>query len=96
MASLNFTIAYSTTLEGVQGLTPSTTIYTEDLGLCQNCISEIGNCWACLSSGQQLFSDPSLTIPVSDGYYMVKYSHNEAEATWKVIGGYPQDSEFHN
>jgi len=30
MATLNFTIAYSTTLEGVLSMTPSTTVYVED------------------------------------------------------------------
>ena len=47
MATLNFTTAYSTTLESVLELTPSTTVYVEDLGLCQSCIDIVGSCWAC-------------------------------------------------
>jgi len=34
MATLNFTIAYASTLSGVEGQTPSITIYAEDLGNC--------------------------------------------------------------
>jgi len=96
MTTLNFTIAYSTTLEGVLGMTPSTTVYAEDLNLCQSCVDLTSSCWACLSTEQQVFSDPSLTSIVSDGYYMVVYSQNESKAIWRIIGGYPQGSEFYN
>jgi hypothetical protein len=96
MATLNFTVAYSTTLEGVLGMTPSTTVYAEDLGLCQSCINITSSCWACLSTEQQVFTDPSLTSPVVDGYYMVIYTQNESKAVWRIVGGYPQGSEFYN
>jgi hypothetical protein len=48
MAALNFTVAYATTLEAVQSLTPNTTVYADDLGNCSSCVSETGSCWACL------------------------------------------------
>ena len=97
MATLNFTIAYSTTLEGVLGMTPSTTVYAEDLGLCQSCIDIVSSCWACLSTEQQVFSNPELTSPVADGYYMVIYTiTGSQEAIWHIVGGYPQGGGFYN
>ena len=96
MATLSFTTSYSTTLEGVLELTPSTTVYTEDLGLCQSCIDVVGSCWACLQETQQVFSDEALTTPVVDGYYMVIYTQENPKAVWKIVGGYPQPEEFYN
>ena len=96
MATLNFTTAYSTTLESVLELTPSTTVYVEDLGLCQSCIDIVGSCWACVQTTQQVFSDVSLTTPVVDGYYMVDYANENPKAVWEIVGGYPQGEEFFN
>jgi predicted Rdx family selenoprotein len=96
MATLNFTTAYSTTLEGVLELTPSTIVYTEDLDLCLECNDLTQSCWACLQTTQQVFSDVSLTTPVVDGYYMVIYTEDESKAIWKIEGGYPQSEEFFN
>ena len=96
MATLSFTIAYSTTLEGVLELTPSTTVYAEDLGLCQPCVDVVGNCWACLQTTQQVFSDSGLTAPVIDGYYKVSYNEENPNAVWKIVGGFPQTEEFYN
>ena len=96
MATLNFTTAYSTTLESVLELTPSTTVYVEDLGLCQSCIDIVGSCWACVQTTQQVFSDVSLTTPVVDGYYTVSYNEENPNAVWKIVGGFPQGEEFYN
>jgi len=96
MATQNFTIAYSTTLESVLELTPNTTVYVEDLGNCQSCIELTQSCWACISTEQQVFSDEGLTSPVSDGYYMVLYVAEDSKAVWKIVGGYPQSEEFYN
>ena len=96
MATLNFTVSYSTTLEGVLELTPSTTVYAEDLGLCQSCVDIVGSCWACLQESQQVFSDAALTTPVVDGYYKVSYNEENTNAVWKIVGGFPQTEEFYN
>ena len=80
MAAINFTVAYATTLEGVLPLTPNSTIYAEDLGLCQPCVDIVGNCWACLQTTQEIFSDVALTIPVIDGYYKVSYNEENSNA----------------
>lgn len=95
MATLNFTVAYSTTLEGVKGLEPSLSIYAEDLGLCSDCITITESCFACLKIDQQIFSDSGLTSPVSDGYYKVIYS-DFLDAAWYIVGGYPQTENFYN
>jgi len=83
MAILNFTVAYASTLLGVEGLEPSTTVYAEDLENCSTCVSETGSCWACLTTEQQVFNDAGLTSPVADGYYSVE-------------GGFPQSEQFFN
>ena len=96
MATLNFTVAYATTLDGVQPLTPDTTIYAEDLGNCGICNSETGTCWACLLTSQQVFTDSGLTSSVADGYYMLKYTEESSTAIWYIVGGYPQEGGFYN
>ena len=96
MAALNFTVAYATTLEAVQSLTPNTTIYAEDLGNCSSCVSETGSCWACLTTSQGVFTDSGLTSSVADGYYMLKYTEDSAPAIWYIVEGFPQEGGFYN
>jgi len=95
MATLNFTIAYSTTLEGVLNLEPNTTVYAEDLGNCQLCVDETLSCWACLTTEQQVFNDVNLTSPVASGYYLLLYSPKN-KAVWHIVEGYPQPEGFYN
>jgi hypothetical protein len=96
MATLNFTVAYASTLLGVEGLEPSTTVYAEDLENCSTCVSETGSCWACLTTEQQVFNDAGLTSPVADGYYLVKYNTETNPAVWHIEGGFPQSEQFFN
>jgi hypothetical protein len=96
MATVSFTIAYSTDLESISGLTPSTTVYAEDLGLCNSCVDLVGSCWACLVETQQVFNNPELTNPVVDGYYKVHYNEDGNAAIWHIVGGFPQTEEFFN
>jgi len=96
MATLNFTIAYASTLSGVEGQTPSITIYAEDLGNCAPCVDSTGSCWACLVTSQQVFNDESLTSPVADGYYLLNYTSDEPSAIWHIEGGFPQSEGFFN
>lgn len=95
MATLNFTIAYSTTLEGVLNLEPNTTVYAEDLGNCQPCVDETQSCWACLTTEQQVFNDANLTSPVASGYYLLVYNEG-SKAVWQIDEGYPQPNGFYN
>ena len=95
MATLNFTIAYSTTLEGVLNLEPNTTVYAEDLGNCQLCVGETQSCWACLTTEQQVFNDINLTSPVASGYYLLVYNEG-SKAVWQIDEGYPQPEGFYN
>lgn len=96
MAAINFTVAYATTLQGVLPLTPNTTIYAEDLGLCQECIDVTSSCFACLQTSQQVFSDSGLISPVADGYYLMYYYEGSLPAIWHIVGGYPQEDGFYN
>ena len=94
MSTLNFTVAYASTLSAVEGQTPSITIYAEDLGNCVPCVESTGSCWPCLVTSQQVFNDASLTSPVADGYYLLKYTSSELSAIWHIQGGYPQTEGF--
>jgi len=95
MATLNFMVAYSETLSGVVDLVPSLTIYAQDLLLCNPCINETESCYACLNLQQQVFYDEALTSPVADGYYKTIYA-DSLDATWYIVGGYPQSGGFYN
>jgi hypothetical protein len=96
MATLNFNVAYSTTLEGSISTPISSTVFAEDLENCSTCLTLVSSCWACLTTEQQVFSDPGLTSPVADGYYRVEYSAEDPNAIWHIIGGYPQGEGFYN
>ena len=96
MATLNFTVAYASTLLGLEGQVPSLTVYAEDLENCSSCVSDTGSCWACLTTAQQVFSDSELISVVADGYYMVKYNTESNAAIWHIEGGYPQSEQFFN
>jgi hypothetical protein len=97
MATLNFSVAYNTTLESVQGMTPNIQVYADEINDCSVCQNNTGSCWACLSTDQQVFSNPELTSPVADGYYMVIYTiSGSQEAIWHIVGGYPQGGGFYN
>ena len=96
MANLNFTIAYATTLAGLEGQTPSITVYAEDFGNCSPCVSETGSCWACLLTTQQVFNNPELTSVVADGYYLMKDNEEKNPAVWHIEGGFPQSEGFFN
>lgn len=96
MATLNFSVAFSTDLEGVKTAPVSLTVYAEDLGNCQECIDIVSSCWPCLTIEQQVFQDANLTTVVSDGFYRVEYSSEDQNAIWHIVGGFPQAEGFTN
>ena len=71
---------------------PNEIVYAADLGNCVPC--EPLNCWACLTTSQQVFSDVGLTIPVVNGYYKNDMSGFGNNATWHIVGGFPQPGGF--
>jgi len=72
--------------------TPNTFVYAQNLGNCASCLPF--NCWPCLTTGQQVFSDVGLTTPVADGYYGCVINGNTA--VWHIVGGYPQPGGYTN
>jgi len=94
MAILSFDVAYGTTLEEAKNAQVNGFIYAEDLNLCQSCIYIIGDCFACLTVNQQIFSDSSLTTLVPDGYYRHPYNENIQNPTWRIVNGKPQPGGF--
>jgi len=93
--ALSFTVAFASSLEAVTGMTPSMTVYADDLNLCASCVADTGTCWSCLQTSQQVFTDENLTTPVADGFYMLLYASLNT-ATWNIVGGYPQEEGFFN
>ena len=96
MEPLNFLVSFAPTLDESTQISPSITIYSEDINLCDFCLNETGSCWACIQITQQVFSDSTLTTPVDDGYYSLIYDKDGRRATWYIIGGYPQEGGFYN
>jgi hypothetical protein len=68
---------------------PNQFVYAADLGNCTGCL----NCWPCLTTTQQVFTNSSLTTPVSNGYYKNEMSPGN-NATWHIVGGFPQSGGF--
>ena len=96
MATLNFSVAFSTDFESVKTTPVSSTVYAEDLGNCQPCVDLTSSCWACLTTEQQVFQDVNLTTIVPDGFYRLEYSSEKPNAIWHIIGGFPQPEGFTN
>jgi hypothetical protein len=73
-------------------LTPSSYVYAQDLGNCGGCAPL--TCWACLTTSQQVFKDVLLTQPVDFGWYKNDMNGMGANATWFIVGGFPQSGGF--
>ena len=83
----------STALQACQ-TGPSFYVYAQDLGNCAACLPN--TCWACLTTSQQVYLDPLLTIPVGNGYYNnnMNTTGGNNYATWYIVGGFPQSAGF--
>jgi hypothetical protein len=90
---LQFLVSSGATPEDACGQGPSFYVYAKDLGNCQDCFNGGFTCWACLSTTQQVFADPELTIPVATGYYSNETSSGNFN-TWYIVGGFPQGAGF--
>lgn len=66
-------------------------VYAQDLGNCAGCAPL--TCWACLSTGQQVYLDSNLTIPVPTGYYSNQMATDNF-GVWYIVGGFPQPAGF--
>jgi hypothetical protein len=69
--------------------TPNEYVYAADLGNCTGCL----NCWPCITTAQQVFTDTGLTTIVQNGYYKNEMSPGN-NATWHIVGGFPQSGGF--
>jgi hypothetical protein len=90
---LMFLVSSGATQEDACGQGPSFYVYAQDLGNCQGCLDAGVTCWACLSTSQQVFADPQLTIPVGTGYYSNETMSGSYQ-TWYIVGGFPQAAGF--
>lgn len=91
MAAVQFFVSSGSTQVGACSTYPYFYVYADD-ATCGSCPPPL-NCWPCITTSQQVFSDPALTIPVGDGYYTNEYQTN-VWATWYIVGGYPQGAGF--
>lgn len=89
---LSFLVSSGSTQEVACGIGPYFYVYAEDLGNCAGCLPS--TCWACLTTSQQVYSDPLLTIPVGTGYYMNETQSGGPFQTWYIVGGFPQGAGF--
>ena len=96
MSVISFLVSSASTQNDACEIGPYFLVYADDSfnpNQCDGCTGAGLTCWACLSTSQQVYIDPAMTIPVGDGYYM-----NEMEtgnfATWYIIGGFPQGAGF--
>jgi hypothetical protein len=90
---LDFLVSSGSTQPGACATTPSFTIYAQNQGDCSGCFSVGLTCWACLNTSQQVFLDSGLTTIVPDGYYRNEMSSGN-NATWYIVGGFPQGGGF--
>lgn len=88
---IQFLVASGSTQVDTCAKTPNFYVYAADLGNCTGCLPL--TCWPCLSTSQQVFTNSSLTIPVTDGYYKNQLQPG-SNSTWYIIGGYPQSGGF--
>jgi len=91
---LAFFVSSGATQENACQIYPTFFVYAQDLGNCTPCLP--GTCWPCLTTGQQVFVDPQLTIPVGDGYYSNDQTGVGGFATWYIVGGFPQGAGYNS
>lgn len=89
MANLTFNVVFATSLEGVTASTSTTTVFAEDLNNCQRCYDLVQNCWPCLSTEQQVFTNQELTNIVQDGFYRFEFGNGHNDGIWHIVGGFP-------
>lgn len=94
MSLVSFLVGDGLTQNDACSVYPYFTIYADvQSPQCDGCTIAGLNCWACLSTSQQLFLDPALTIIVPDSYYSNEMSAGNF-ATWNVVNGFPQGGGF--
>lgn len=94
MSVISFLVSNGLTADDACQVGPYFLIYADvAAGQCDGCTGAGLTCWACLSTSQQLFLDPALTIIVPDSYYSNEMAPG-VYATWNVIGGFPQGGGF--
>jgi hypothetical protein len=88
-------VGSGTTKANACATTPSFNVYANNLGQCSSgCFSASLNCWACLSTSQQVFLDSGLTTIVPDGYYKNDMDGSGNIGVWYIVGGFPQGAGF--
>ena len=94
MSVISFLVSDGLTQNDACSVYPYLTIYADvAAGQCDGCTGASLTCWACLTTSQQLFLDPALTIIVPDSYYSNEMAPGNF-ATWYVVGGFPQGGGF--
>lgn len=98
MAVISFLVSSASTQTDACQIGPYFLVYADDSfspNQCDGCTGAGLTCWPCLSTSQQVFTNPALTIPVGDGYYMNEMSSMNY-ATWYIVGGFPQSAGFNS
>jgi uncharacterized delta-60 repeat protein len=94
MSVISFLVSDGLTANDACSVYPYFNIYADvAAGQCDPCLPL--TCWACITTSQQLFLDPELTIIVPDNYYSNEMAPGNF-ATWYVVGGFPQPAGFNS
>lgn len=91
---LSFSVTSGSTKANACASTTSFNVYALVQGDCSSCFSASLNCWACVSTFQQVYLDSALTTLVPNGYYTNDMDGSGNYGTWNIIGGFPQGAGF--
>ena len=94
-AIINLTVASGvTSTDACNGLGTGAQfpVWSYDFGQCAGCVPY--TCYACFNTTMMLYSDPSCTIPVGDGYYANDTDGAGSNAVWYIENGFFQGGGF--
>ena len=95
MSVISFLVSSASTQNDACQIGPYYLVYANVApNQCNPCASLL-TCWPCLTTSQQVFTNPGLTIPVGDGYYKNNIGTGPGN-TWYIVGGFPQGGGFMN
>ena len=99
MSLVSFFVSSGSTQSGACETSPSFYIYADvQSGQCDGCTGAGFDCYPCLTTTQQLYSNSGLTQTIGTGYYSNNIVLDSQQVpiynTWYVVGGYPQPAGY--
>jgi len=91
--AISFVVTSGQSIYEACNSTDTTTLFTQNIGGCWNCIPFGINCYPCLTTNQTLYLDAGLTIMAPNGFYTNEMSADNF-GTITVFGGKQQPGGF--